>query len=570
MIVTDKEYYMDKAYVSKLDLMIKRMQGSDDNLLPIDGDEGCLTGDTLIQCSRFKLSRRYTIKRLYNHFNNNPDGIIPKKKLFNLKEPTKVRSFNGEGIRLHKIKNVFYSGKKKVWEIKLANGKNIKASANHKFLTEQGWTRLDKLKVGNSLMCDKLNASKNGRKKIKLYDIRLTADHHPYKIGNRVEVYRLIYEARMNNLTFLKYLDILLNEPDQAKKLKYIDPNKYSIHHKDGFHYNNSIENLELIKKEDHLKKYHYENNYVNFSQGIPTFSKIVSIIYKGVEDTYDIECEDPYHNFCANGIVVHNSGKSEFATGTCYYVAYKTGRKYGVDNVFFKLEEAIEFAGKTKEQIIHIDEGALGLLSMQWWNKNQQKFLQLAMVARKKKHFIVICIPQFNRLNRYVIEDRAIGLVHVYARKNLKKGYFVYFKKEAKNNLYREWSKRGTKNYVKYYSLRGTFVQAMKRVFTPEQIEAYEKKKDQAIVDLVEDKEKRKPREKDIKKQIYLNFKKKFPDWTLKQIANSLGLTEDMLKKYNVEEKQRKENEELDKLIEKERLREEYLKKQQEIMIKA
>lgn len=37
-------------------------------------------------------------------------------------------------------------------------------------------------------------------------------------------------------------------------------------------------------------------------------FFKIKSITYKGEQDTYDIEVDGKYHNFIANGIVVHNS----------------------------------------------------------------------------------------------------------------------------------------------------------------------------------------------------------------------------------------------------------------------
>ena len=33
--------------------------------------------------------------------------------------------------------------------------------------------------------------------------------------------------------------------------------------------------------------------------------------MYECFDRTYDIECEEPYHNFVANGLVVHNSGKT-------------------------------------------------------------------------------------------------------------------------------------------------------------------------------------------------------------------------------------------------------------------
>jgi len=183
--------------------------------------------------------------------------------------------------------------------------------------------------------------------------------------------------------------------------------------------------------------------------------------------------------------------GKTELTVGTCYYVSYKTGRPYGVDNIFFDLDEMIKFASETEDQIIHLDEGAFGLLRTQWHSKTQQKFIQLVMVARKKRHFIIICIPKFHRLPQYVIEERSIGLVHVYSRKNLEKGRFCYFNKQAKDRLYQDWEKKKIKTYKKRQTFHGTFVEAMKKVFTKEQIKLYDVKKDYAIMGLTKEKEK-------------------------------------------------------------------------------
>jgi hypothetical protein len=45
--------------------------------------------------------------------------------------------------------------------------------------------------------------------------------------------------------------------------------------------------------------------------QGIPYLSEVVSVKSIGLEDTYDIICDEPNHNFVAAGIIVHNSGKT-------------------------------------------------------------------------------------------------------------------------------------------------------------------------------------------------------------------------------------------------------------------
>jgi len=64
-------------------------------------------------------------------------------------------------------------------------------------------------------MCDTPNSEPLNRKRIKLRDISLSVGkNHPYNIqpNHQIEVHRLIYEAKINKLEFLEYLDILLNE----------------------------------------------------------------------------------------------------------------------------------------------------------------------------------------------------------------------------------------------------------------------------------------------------------------------------------------------------------------------
>jgi len=197
--------------------------------------------------------------------------------------------------------------------------------------------------------------------------------------------------------------------------------------------------------------------------------------------------------------------GKSNLAAGLCYYVAYKMGRTYNPkENIFFDLEELIEKASSTEEQILHWDEGALGGMSTQWWMKNQQKFIQLIMVARKKKHFIVICIPRFYKLNEYILVDRSIALIHVYARKNIYKGRFIYYTKRKKELLVEDWRRKHIKNYYKHKSFMGSFGKYMERVFNKKELKDYEAKKDFAILNL--GKVTKPPSEAELKKKLIMN----------------------------------------------------------------
>ncbi|WP_297890172.1 replicative DNA helicase, partial [Sulfurihydrogenibium sp.] len=92
-------------------------------------ESGCLTGDTLIIDA--DTGKRIPIKDLVG-------------KTFNtyaLDKDYKIKKFH--------VSKVFPSGIKSIYLLKTYSGKEIKASANHPFLTVDGWVRLDQLKIGD-------------------------------------------------------------------------------------------------------------------------------------------------------------------------------------------------------------------------------------------------------------------------------------------------------------------------------------------------------------------------------------------------------------------------------------
>ena len=80
---------------------------------------------------------------------------------------------------------------------------------------------------------------------------------------------------------------------------------RLEIHHMDKNPKNNKEENLKLLCPKCHHLYHH------TWALGVFP-DKIVSITPVGVEKVYDIEMEAPYHNFVANGIVVHNCVESQ------------------------------------------------------------------------------------------------------------------------------------------------------------------------------------------------------------------------------------------------------------------
>jgi len=281
------------------------------------GQFGCLSGDTIIRTSRHEKGHKHRIDWIYKQFHERES--LNEHFRWDLETPTYIRSYNGTNIGRHPIEDVVYSGEKQVYELVLDNEYKLKATPEHKIMTDSGWIEVQNLTSEHSVMCDTPNTRKNtqGHKTNTLRDFYLyDAKHHPKckKSGHKgISIHRAIYEACINNITISEYVKIVYSEPDKAQKLKYVDTNTYAIHHKDGNHYNNDIENLELVTHEEHVK-IHGSELYSNFNQGVPEFVKVKSVTKLGIEKTYDIVCAEPFHNFNANEMIVHNSGKTQLS----------------------------------------------------------------------------------------------------------------------------------------------------------------------------------------------------------------------------------------------------------------
>lgn len=74
------------------------------------------------------------------------------------------------------------------------------------------------------------------------------------------------------------------------------------------------VDDLIYVHNNTRFKK--SENKNFKYKPIVVVKDRIKNIKYIGKEETYDIQCEEPYNNFIAQGIVVHNSGgKTSIAT---------------------------------------------------------------------------------------------------------------------------------------------------------------------------------------------------------------------------------------------------------------
>lgn len=182
--------------------------------------------------------------------------------------------------------------------------------------------------------------------------------------------------------------------------------------------------------------------------------------------------------------------GKTNMAVGLAYYVHKKTGRSFGVENLFFDAEKMLEHAIKTECQIIIWDEAALMGLSAEHYRKIQIALIKMLNVARKKRHFFIFNIPRFYNLRSAII-DRTLGLIHTYARKEVKIGRFFYYKKASFEMLYDNW--KGTRKrpkYNTYKTLRGSFSETLSKTLDEPE---YDRRKDEAMLQILQELEPRK-----------------------------------------------------------------------------
>lgn len=296
---------------------------------------GCLSGETIITVNRAGKSFKIRLADLVHRENGGETRGEPGQRpsilndddsrYWNPNIQTRVQSMTSDGfIRLHTLAQAVVSGWKVTYTVITESGKMIRATKDHRFLTDAGWKRLEELEVGDFVIVDNGRGPKGNRspQRGKYYKIIVNLRHHPFasrrNIADQsssysVPYHRLVVEAEMNALPLQVFIKRIRS--GNVAGMTFMDPKEISVHHIDGDEHNNTLENLEVIHRIDHSRKHGIENGWRRVTRST-TVDKIVSIECFGSEMTYDLVMDGDPHNFIANGIVVHNSGKTEIAAG--------------------------------------------------------------------------------------------------------------------------------------------------------------------------------------------------------------------------------------------------------------
>ncbi len=298
----------------------------------------CLSGDTVIKSFRSGRGAcsKYTLKQLYNRF------TFPKQK--GTLTCINLRSVNENGVLIpNKIKSITHSGKQEIYKVKTLFGREIKATIRHRFLTPTGYKPLLQIQVGDNVIA-------NGH--LACFNPEWLTDQYLVQNKTLKEVAKLAGVSRgtiVNTLRKygLKKTGLEANSTLSKDILKRLVANRsgenghnwrgtnvstlagnarcqtmYGLpttcetcdgsesrlerHHKDEDTLNNEFENIMFLCRKCHYQWHHGQGVMSVFTD------TIVSIEPDGITDTYDIGMEAPYHNFVANGFLVHNSMESQ------------------------------------------------------------------------------------------------------------------------------------------------------------------------------------------------------------------------------------------------------------------
>jgi len=285
---------------------------------------GCLAGDTQILINRGGGARVFQLSTVVDRFNGK---ATPNRAgrwcSWDLTIPTYTQSMTPEGyVRLNRIIRAYDNGEQDLFLLTTESGRQIRATTGHRFSTPAGWKRLHEIAPGDQVAVARWPSYCAARvPRRRKYEALAHMENHPYgqttissRDGRivRVPKHRLVAEADMNTLSLAEFIGrIILGQTDG---LSFLTPDM-AVHHRDRNTRNNTLSNLEIMSKVEHSKLHGKEESWKNVV-GRQCWERVESIEACGTEHVFDLEMEEPDHNYIANEFVVHNSGKTEIAIG--------------------------------------------------------------------------------------------------------------------------------------------------------------------------------------------------------------------------------------------------------------
>ena len=411
-----------------------------DSMVLLSSEKGCITDDSLIEMPR--------------DLTKYPKGI-PVKELIG-KKNFLVYSYNVKTnkIELKKAQSCEFAKYDDVYELELIDGRKLCATSDHPVLLTDGTYCQIKDLIWNKKE-NKYNFQRNEKyirtSRIRMFNRKKVTKHNNYINYN--------YNQNNNSKAILEHRFI-------AKSLGNI--NGKIVHHIDGNHLNNSVDNLEIISQQEHIKRHsilidgrlihpgwgngnnkgkkfnmnrekykigtkersahlslvsHFRFNTYSSNRTICRTKSggiIKSITYIGKKNVYDIVGVEDNRNFIANGFVVSNTGKSSaaimLAREWCRLLGIKfdPGRHIAYNNA--DVMNRIDILNKFEPLVC--DE-SIRFASSEDWNLKINKTLKKKLGQVRTKHlFYIMCFPlKIYKLEKTYLESYVNYWIDLFGR---------------------------------------------------------------------------------------------------------------------------------------------------------
>lgn len=306
--------------VAAYEFAMDRLQSGGAALLAME--MGCVAGDAEIVINRGGGARRITLRQLHSKFH----GGRSRGRAWNLEIPTLTRSLIDGELRLNRIVDVMATGVRPVVRLRLASGRSVVVTPDHLIACPNGlWLPAGGLRPGDSVLTNgtPVCGACGGTDRVATYRYakhrgicRKCVGRQSRRVASIVDKdgYVRLYGMHQHpraNVAGQVYEHIVVME----RILGRLITREEHIHHRNGIRSDNRPENLELLDPREHHARHGRNGGYLHFDGDslhfLPKLDRVVSLEPAGETDVYDIEMAAPGHNFVADGVIVHNCGKT-------------------------------------------------------------------------------------------------------------------------------------------------------------------------------------------------------------------------------------------------------------------
>lgn len=332
----------------------------------------CLAGNTILTTSN--PHNRPTIEELYNKKLN---GLMHSVKRMNIRQ---YNEETGELVYAH-IRDIYYNGTRETIKIKTRLGYEVVCTPDHLIRTSYGYMEAGAILVGSDILVNgsnefwknydwlyhqnidlnktfvqisnetgvNLSTLKKWARKLGIpkkgtgyFNSGRTPWNKGIQVDAQVNALRQYHHCGRRNDHILKHdtSNYWKHKKSYCELCGNTDINSLEVHHIDENHFNNVPSNLITLCESCHQRVHNK-----NLLFAIP--DTVVSIEYVGCIPVFDIEMDSPYHNFVANGVVVHNCNysKDKFGGDVTYILPLYLKRGYDVYNrIMEEMENDVEY----------------------------------------------------------------------------------------------------------------------------------------------------------------------------------------------------------------------------------